>query len=103
MCFMENHNKYKEVNHIDGNKNNNNFNNLEWCSRKHNQQHAVKNGLIKNPKGENHPSARISEKLAIKIKESKGSNEEISKLYNVNKSTVNSIKTGRSWKHLRGK
>lgn len=31
--------KYKEVNHIDENKMNNNANNLEWCSRSYNQKH----------------------------------------------------------------
>lgn len=34
-----------EVNHIDGNKTNNNFHNLEWCSSKENSVHAFKSGL----------------------------------------------------------
>lgn len=36
-----------DVNHIDGNKTNNKLNNLEFCSRQENIQHAFRNGLKK--------------------------------------------------------
>lgn len=44
--FIPNPNKLPEVNHIDGNKDNNNVNNLEWCNRKYNMQKAFENKLI---------------------------------------------------------
>ena len=34
------------VNHIDGNKQNNHLENLEWCSRKYNYAHAARMDLI---------------------------------------------------------
>lgn len=45
--FCKNHNpsKYKEVNHIDGNKTNNVSENLEWCDRSYNNKHAYIKGL----------------------------------------------------------
>ena len=38
----------EEINHIDGNKYNNDVRNLEWCSRSENLLHAYKTGLKPN-------------------------------------------------------
>lgn len=52
LLYVDNPYDYKEVNHIDGNKKNNHFSNLEWCSRAENVRHAIKSGLIRNRTGE---------------------------------------------------
>lgn len=48
--FIPNPFNKPQLNHIDGNKLNNNINNLEWCNNSENMQHAVKMGLWRNPK-----------------------------------------------------
>ena len=75
--FLENPNNFPQVNHIDGNKKNNNENNLEWCTAKHNMNEAVRIGLfdickkiqrknaIKNNLGKNHVYANEVTKKKI--------------------------------------
>lgn len=44
-AFLPNPKELPQVNHIDGNKQNNNVSNLEWIDNSGNQSHAWKNGL----------------------------------------------------------
>lgn len=53
-------NKYTEVNHLDGNKENNYYRNLRWHTRLENMQHAVRIGLIK---------LKLTREQIIKIKQ----------------------------------
>ena len=44
-AFIPNPNNLPVINHIDGNPLNNRIDNLEWCTQKHNVEHAINMGL----------------------------------------------------------
>ena len=91
------------VNHIDGNKFNNSFENLEWVTANENTSLAHKTGLNLS-KGETHGRAKLTEdqaKRVIKlIKEGKGTKEIQKEIPFITKNMVNQIKHNRTWKHL---
>ena len=74
-CFCKKPPGIVEVNHKDGNKLNNHFENLEWVTHLENVQHAYRTGLITGAQivlnaRHPHPTRRtISNELAAEIKE----------------------------------
>ena len=46
-AFFDGCGEHLQVNHIDGNKQNNDLSNLEWCTASENMKHAFKTGLEK--------------------------------------------------------
>jgi hypothetical protein len=44
-AFIPNPDEYDIINHIDGDKENNHYSNLEWCTHLHNITHAINTGV----------------------------------------------------------
>nr|DAP22880.1 MAG TPA: homing endonuclease [Caudoviricetes sp.] len=104
ICFnpIENYEEM-QVNHKDGNKLNNSFDNLEWCTNQENRIHAVKIGLAASLKGESNPASKLLESQVIDIIQDLLHNvpySVIAKRYNCSKSTICAIKNKRNWKYL---
>ena len=98
--FIKNPKKLKEVNHIDGNKLNNDLSNLEWVSHFGNMQHAFSTGLANNT-GIKNGMSKLNEIKVREIKEllKQGiSQYKIAKKYNVSRSAILKIHLNKTWK-----
>ena len=93
-----------QVNHIDGDKNNNTMKNLEWCSQYENNHHGYESGLIVQLKNEDHPNTKLTNKDVKKIrkllKTTKLLHREIADIYNVKRETITRINTRKCFKDI---
>ncbi len=84
------------VNHKDGNKSNNNVDNLEWVSHQENVDHSWGLGLSSNY-SETHGNAKLSDQQAYDVKYSVGSCKDVALLYNISATTVCLIRNGKRY------
>lgn len=103
--FSLDFNPLMHVNHIDGIKTNNNISNLEMVTQSGNMQHAVTNGLLVNPVGEDHWCAKLTEEKVKEIKDKYipriYTQNMLAKEYGVSREAIKCILYNKTWKFVK--
>lgn len=96
--FVPNPENKETVNHIDGDKTNNYYLNLEWNTYRENMNHAVTNKI--SACGERNGRSKLNQEQVEDIRNNKSLNQyELATKYNVSQSTINRIKQNKGWKN----
>lgn len=90
------------VNHIDGVKANNNLSNLEWCTHKENNDHAIRTGLAKRATGESARSKLKSGDIPV-IRKMFGQGYSFGTIgnhFSVSHGTISAVIRKKTWTHI---
>lgn len=103
-AFVENPRNLPFVNHIDCVRNNNRYENLEWCTQWQNIKHSESLGRMQRDywKGKRSPNAKISDETVRKIRDAYAAGgvswQDIAEQFGISKRTVGRIVKNESYK-----
>lgn len=98
IAFIPNAFNKLTVNHINCDKSDNHFENLEWATSKEQIDHAYLNGLM--PRGEQCGQSKITELQVKEIRNSKLTARKLAPKYGLYWSTIQKIKNKETWKYV---
>ncbi|ATN93544.1 hypothetical protein [Pseudoalteromonas phage J2-1_QLiu-2017] len=100
------HYKVVPVNHKDGDKTNNHYTNLEYCSYSDNLKHASSCGLLKPKKGEEHHRSKLTEDEVSSVRKryvprcSKNGARALARELGVSHRTISNVINNTTWKSI---
>lgn len=107
-AFIPNPNNLPQVNHIDGDKENNAYRmpdgriQLEWSTGRDNEKHAHRTGL-KTGRGSQNSNAKVTAGQVAEIRAIPDADykaADVAKKYGVARSTIANIRRGTTWTHV---
>lgn len=99
LAFLPNPLGLPQVNHLDGNKQNNAVSNLEWASASMNEKHAFATGL-KSSRGSANANAKLNSQVVQAIRDSQESSSILAARYNVKEKTIKDVRERKTWSHI---
>lgn len=102
-AFIPNLNQLPHINHKDGNKLNNDLDNLEWCDHLTNMRHAFSTGLANNTGSRNGMSKLDDSQVRLikRMLDEGISQYKIARIIGgISRSAVMNIKNRGQWKHV---
>ena len=99
-AFIPNPDVKPQVNHKDGNKENNHVSNLEWSTGSENVRHAHNTGLKEAVRGSDNGQAKLTESDVVQIRNSSETQRVLAARYGVSKKQISRIKRRLLWRHV---
>jgi hypothetical protein len=101
--FIANPYNKSSVNHKNGVKNDNCFENLEWVTNSENTLHAFRNGLLKPLKGDLNGSSKLTKSQVLEIRNKLDNKVFVYKImeeYRISRAQVQRIRNRECWNHV---
>lgn len=101
LAFVGKPHKGQQCAHLNGDRKNNRLENLKWCSVSENHSHKIIHGTTQC--GERNNNNRLTEKQVVSIlcEMTDKTHNELAKIFNVNRSTIERVRNRTSWSHVK--
>ena len=102
-AFIYNPLNKPQVNHINGIKNDNRLQNIEWATQSENMQHSYDNGLTKASVGEKNGNSKLTTKDVEDMKKLRKfmTYQELANVFSVSICQAHRIINNKRWKHVK--